>query len=249
MLMNGTLPELIVLAIGGSIAPPLLFLTVLFLGSWRPIPNASALVLGYVVTCGMIGISGLVLFGGAENTISTVGRIISVSVGTLLVVFGIRSLVIAPDPDASPRGWMESAKSMSPPRAFAFGMALFPLQIKNLAIFVACLNLIIASSLSLQGSIVELVLVLMVFAIPVLVLIGIYAAAPQREERHPRVIAHVDGEKLPQHNGRNLPRVRNVLAPQWSSWCVGAWATMGTLQRRSLRRQVRSSETSKWRSC
>ena len=178
--MSGTLPELIVLAIGGSIAPPLLFLTVLFLGSWRPIPNASALALGYFVTCAVIGISGLVLCGGAENTISTVGRIISVSVGALLVVFGIRSLVIAPDPDASGLGWMESAKSMSPPRAFAFGMALFPLQIKNLAIFVACLNLIIAESLGPEGSIAALGLVLVVFAIPVLALIGLTATVPGR---------------------------------------------------------------------
>ena len=69
---------------------------------------------------------------------------------------------------------------MSPPRAFGFGIALFPLQVKNLAIFVACLNLIIASSLSPRGSIVALILVLVVFAILVLVLIGLYACGPQR---------------------------------------------------------------------
>jgi len=75
---------------------------------------------------------------------------------------------------------MESINSMSPPRAFAFGIALFPLQVKNLAIFVACLNLIIASSLSPQGSIVALLLVLVIFAIPVLVLISLYAALPHK---------------------------------------------------------------------
>jgi Sap, sulfolipid-1-addressing protein len=69
---------------------------------------------------------------------------------------------------------------MSPPNAFGFGMALFPLQIKNLAIFVACLNLIIASSLSAQGSILALGLVLVIFAIPVLAIIGVYVAVPHR---------------------------------------------------------------------
>ena len=59
-------------------------------------------------------------------------------------------------------------------------MALFPLQIKNLAIFVACLNLIIASSLSPEGSIAALGLVFFVFAIPVLALIGLSATVPQR---------------------------------------------------------------------
>jgi len=178
--MSDSIPGLIVLAIGGSIAPPLLLLTILFLGSWRPLPNASALALGYFTTCAVVGISGLILFGGAESTVSTIGRVISMTIGALLIVLGLRSLLDSPDPDASPPAWMESIKVMSPPRAFGFGMALFPLQVKNLAIFVACLNLIIASSLSPQGSIAALGLVLVVFVILVLVLIGLYASVPQR---------------------------------------------------------------------
>jgi hypothetical protein len=178
--MSDFLPGLIVLAIGGSVAPPLLLLTILFLSSQRPLPNASALALGYFTTCAVIGISGLLLFGGAESTVATVGRIISATVGALLIILGLRSMLDSSDPDASPPRWMESINAMSPPRAFGFGMALFPLQVKNLAIFVACLNLIIASSLSPRGSIVALMLVLVIFAIPVLVLMGLYAAVPQR---------------------------------------------------------------------
>jgi Sap, sulfolipid-1-addressing protein len=177
--MSDTLPGLIVLAMGGSVAPPLLLLTVLLLGSRRPLPNAGALALGYFATCAVIGVSGLTLFGEAQSIVSTVGRVISVTVGVLLIVLGLRSLLSSPDPEASLPGWMESVNSMSPPRAFAVGMALFPIQIKNLAIFVACLELIIASSLSPQGSIVALGLVLVIFVIPVLVLIGLYAAGPQ----------------------------------------------------------------------
>src|SRR5215203_3087830 len=146
--------------------PGLIVLTILFLGSWRPLPNASALALGYFTTCAVVGISGLILFGGAESTVSTIGRVISMTIGALLIVLGLRSLLDSPDPDASPPAWMESIKVMSPPRAFGFGMALFPLQVKNLAIFVACLNLIIASTLGPRGSIVALMLVLVVFAIP-----------------------------------------------------------------------------------
>src|SRR3712207_846657 len=161
------LPGLIVLAIGGSIAPPLLLLTILFLGSRRPLPNATALTLGYFTTCAAIGIAGLTLFGGAGDAVSMVGRVMSVSVGVLLVVLGLRSLMNAPDPDAQPPRWMESISSMSPAKALGFGMALFPIQIKNLAIFVACLNLIAVASLSPQGSAVALGLVLLIFAIPV----------------------------------------------------------------------------------
>ena len=178
--MGDLLPGLIVLAIGGSVAPPLLLLTILFLGSRRPLLNAAALALGYFTTCAVIGISGLVLFGRAENIVSTVGRVISTTIGALLIVLGLRSLLASPDPDVSQPRWMQSIDAMSPPRAFGFGTALFPLQVKNLAIFVATLNLIIASSLSPRGSIVALMLVLVVFAIPVLVLIGLYAAFPHR---------------------------------------------------------------------
>ena len=181
--MRDLLPGLVVLAIGGSIAPPLLLLTILFLGSQRPLPNAGALMLGYFTTCAVIGISGITLFGGAEDAVSTVGRVISVTVGVLLLVLGLRTVLAPPDPDSTPPKWMESINSMSLPRSFGFGMVLFPLQVKNLAIFVACLNLIILSRLDPVGSIVALGLVLLIFAIPVLALIGLYATTPQRASK------------------------------------------------------------------
>jgi hypothetical protein len=181
--MSDLLPGLVVLAIGGSIAPPLLLLTILFLGSQRPLPNAGALMLGYFTTCAVIGISGITLFGGAEDAVSTVGRVISVTVGVLLLVLGLRTVLAPPDPDSTPPKWMESIDSMSPPRAFGFGIVLFPLQVKNLAIFVASLNLIIVSNLGPESSIVALGLVLFIFAIPDLALIGLYVAAPQRASK------------------------------------------------------------------
>ena len=84
--MSNSLPRLIALVIGGSIAPPLLLLTILFSSSQRPLPNASALALGYFTTCAVIGNSGLHLFGGVESTVSTVGRIISATVAHCFVL-------------------------------------------------------------------------------------------------------------------------------------------------------------------
>ena len=181
--MSDALPGLVLLAVGGSIAPPLLLLTILLLGSRRPLPNAGALALGYFTTCAVLGVSGLIFFGEAESAVATVGRVVSVTVGALLLVLGLRSLLRPAAPDASPPGWLKSIDSMSPPRAFGFGMALFPLQVKNLAIFVACLDVIIASGLGIEGSIAALVLVLLVFAIPILVLMGLYATVPRRASR------------------------------------------------------------------
>ena len=109
-----------------------------------------------------------------------IGRGISTTVGGLLIVLGLRSLLVAPDPETQLPRWMESISSISPPRAFDFGVALFPIQIKNLAIFVACLELIAAASLGPGGHAVALGLALLVFAIPVLALIGLYATMPHR---------------------------------------------------------------------
>jgi len=182
--MIDLLPQLFVLAVGGSIAPVLLLLTILFLGSQRPLPNATALVLGYFAVYAAVGIAGLILFSGtagaAGSTASTIGRIVSVTLGVLLIVLGLRRLFITRDPDASLPRWLESVSSITPTKAFGIGMVLFPLQIRILAIFIACLNLIATASLRTQESIIGLVLMLLIFAIPVLVLIGLYAAVPQR---------------------------------------------------------------------
>jgi hypothetical protein len=202
--MSDLLPQLIVLAVGGAIAPPLLLLTILFLGSLRPLTNATALVLGYLAIGAALGIVGLTLFSGAEGALSTVTRALSATVGSLLIVLGLRSLLNTPDSDAPPPGWMESVSSMTPAKAFGIGMVIFPIQIKTLVIFIACINLIATISFSTQGSIVALVLVLLIFAIPVLVLIGLYAAVPQRAsnmlvslrgwmEKHNRTITVVLG--------------------------------------------------------
>jgi hypothetical protein len=178
--MSNFLPQLIFLAVGGAIAPPLLLLTILFLSSLRPLPNAIALVIGYLAAGVALGMVGLTLFGGAEGAVSTVTSVLSATVGGLLIVLGLRSLLNTPDPDAPPPRWMESVSFMTPAKAFGIGMVLFPIQIKNLAIFIACINLIATARFSPQGSIVALVLVLLIFAMPVLVLIALYTAVPQR---------------------------------------------------------------------
>jgi hypothetical protein len=161
----------------------LLLLTILFLGTQRSLPNATTLVLGYLAVCATIGIAGLILIGStaeASGVASTIGRVISLSVGALLIGLGLRSALNTPDPEASLPRWMESMNCMTPAKAFGIGMALFPIQIKNFAIFIACIELIATASLGPSISIIARVLVLLIFAIPFLLLIGSYAAMPQR---------------------------------------------------------------------
>jgi hypothetical protein len=182
--MSDLLPQLILLAVGGSIAPPLLLLTILFLASQRSLLNPTMLVLGYLAVCAAIGVVGLILFAsmtGAESIVLMIDRGMSLIVGGLLIAVGLRNLLFnAPSSGALVARWIDSVRSITPTKVFGIGTALFPIQIKNLAIFIACMNLIAMANLSPHGSIVALVVVLVVFAIPAVVLIGLYAAVPRQ---------------------------------------------------------------------
>ena len=149
-----------------------------------------------------------------------VDRVISATIGALLIVLGLRSLFKTPDPDASLPRWMESVSSITPAKVFGIGMVLFPLQIRILAIFLACINLIATASLRTQDSIVALALALLIFAVPVLGLIGLYAAMPQRA---PNMLGSLgmDGEEQPHDYGRALLRVRSVLPSERLLGTVG----------------------------
>jgi hypothetical protein len=72
--MSDLLPQLIVLALGGAIAPSLLLLTSLFWGSQRPLPNTTALGLGYFPICTTMGVAGLTLFRRGGRSEGTGGR-------------------------------------------------------------------------------------------------------------------------------------------------------------------------------
>jgi len=72
--MSDLLPQLIVLVLGGAIAPPLILLTSLFWGSQRPLPNTTALGLGYFPICTTMGVAGLTLFRRGSRSEGTEGR-------------------------------------------------------------------------------------------------------------------------------------------------------------------------------
>jgi hypothetical protein len=69
------LPQLIVLAVGGSVEPPLFFLTTLLLRSQRSLLHATALVLGYFAVCATIGIVGLILFAGVVGAAGIISSV------------------------------------------------------------------------------------------------------------------------------------------------------------------------------
>jgi hypothetical protein len=86
------------------------------------VERSAALAIRYFAACAAIGILGLALFGGAGSTASAVGRLISAMVGGMLVALGLRSLLNAPDPEASPPKWMEkNSRAITVVLCFVFG--------------------------------------------------------------------------------------------------------------------------------
>jgi hypothetical protein len=84
--------------------------------------RSAALAIRYFAVCAAIGILGLALFVGAGSTASAVGRLISAMVGGMLVVLGLRSLLNATDPEASPPKWMEkNSRAITVMLCFVFG--------------------------------------------------------------------------------------------------------------------------------
>jgi len=67
-------------------------------------------------------LGGVMLSCRAGGAAPTVDRVMSATVGALLIVLGLRSLFNAPDPDAQTPRWRESISSMAPAKAFAFGI-------------------------------------------------------------------------------------------------------------------------------
>jgi hypothetical protein len=87
--MSRFLSRLAFPAAGGSMAPPLLLFTILFLDSRRPLPDATALAPSYFTTCTAMGTAGLTVFGGAAGAggvASMASRLISATVGGLIIV-------------------------------------------------------------------------------------------------------------------------------------------------------------------
>jgi hypothetical protein len=67
----------------------------LFLDSRRPLPDATALALGYFTTCTAMSIAGLTVFGGAAGAggvASMPSRLISATVGGLIIVLYVNRL-------------------------------------------------------------------------------------------------------------------------------------------------------------
>jgi threonine/homoserine/homoserine lactone efflux protein len=141
--MNGVLGQILPFAVAVCVSPVQIIAVILLLFSDRPVPNAGALVGGFVV--GLAGVLGLLVVlattqevtsGSSGSSGVAWGRIV---LGVVLVAAAVRKFRSRPGPDDEPSmpSWMEGIQSFSVARSFGLGVLLGAVNPKMLAMALA----------------------------------------------------------------------------------------------------------------
>ena len=180
--MFGLLGQLIPIGLLLAVGPTRIMSTILLLTSARPLRNALAFLGGVASFYLFFGVITLVFF----NQILSKLRYGTVILDSLLVVAGVfllvlaaRSFFFAPNPDASPPGWMRHITTISPGKAFLFGIIL-AFSLRYLLIFLSGVALIDETRVTpIQGAIALLVLIALTLLWQIL-LVALYVVNAER---------------------------------------------------------------------
>ena len=141
--MKDVLGQILPFAVAVCVSPVQIIAVILLLFSKRPIPNASALVVGFIV--GLAAVLGLLVALASAQDLTTGsdgssgvawGRIV---LGVLLLVAAVRRFRSRPGPDDEPAmpSWMEGIQSFSVARSAGMGVLLGAVTPKMIAMALA----------------------------------------------------------------------------------------------------------------
>ena len=184
--MIAVMLESIALASGGLVSIGSVTIVILLLISGNDFRNGLGYMLGYVGAYTVIGISAVVLSYNYTDTTQTASQspgiissfLFSV-IGFLLLWLAIRNWRKAPSNDNKPPRLFAILDTVTPIRAFAFGAAISVINVKNLAIFMSAVSVLLLSDLLLPSKILIVLLDVLVFCTSVIVPVGIYLAFPE----------------------------------------------------------------------
>ncbi|AHH17081.1 hypothetical protein DUF2910 [Nocardia nova SH22a] len=172
--MGGLLVALIPEIIGLIITPGAIVGCVLLLQSGRPMPNASAFGLAFLLVYTQIGLAALL--GGAGDpgaTSKQTSHWAGLAVGLLFLVCGLWVAVRRPRArDGSPR-WVSELENVGPRGAFLMGLGLAVIN-PNLFIMMSGMSLISSSGVSAAMAILATVVLLIAAILDFVIPIGIY---------------------------------------------------------------------------
>ena len=182
--MLPVLIQALVLASAGLLSVGSITLVILLLLSDRGWHNGLGYALGYTSAYTIIGVS-VVVFGyrAVENNTedpSLVLPILLMVLGTLLLWLAQRNWRKPVSENQEEPRFFSVVDKITPLKAFGFGAIISVVNIKNLALFLTALSVVVVSDLFITEKIFITLLVVLVFCLSVIIPVVIYIAFPKR---------------------------------------------------------------------
>lgn len=176
------------LASVGIISPGSITIVILLLMSGKGWRNGMGYALGYIGMYSAIGVTAIVLgLGSAENINneqSLTTSIVLLVLGTLLLLIGLRSWHTPPTEKREETRFSTILNTVTLPRSFGLGAVVAILNVKNLAIFLTSLSILLASTLPIPTQLLMFIPLILIFCISVIAPVLIYIAFPARADEY-----------------------------------------------------------------
>lgn len=178
--MGNTIGNILPLALGVAISPIPIIAVILMLLSPRARTNGPAFLVGWVVGLVVVSIVIVNLSGdagiGSGGGGSTVGALIKLLLGLLLVGLGVRDFRKRPRPGEQPTlpGWMRAIDSMNSAKTFGIAVLLSAVNPKNLSLTVAAAVTIAQGGLSTASAVLVLIVFVVLASLSIAVPVALY---------------------------------------------------------------------------
>lgn len=189
--MTPVLLKTLSIAALGLLAPVSITLVILLLMSGREGKNGIAFMLGYIGTYTLLGVTLLVLdvniprIRGAEH--NPILSFVLIGAAAICLVLAIRSWLQKPGAGADPNkptGFERLIDGVTPVGAFGVAFLVSFINLKNLAIFLAAVSVLLRSDLNLGVQLLMLIPLVFVFCICVMIPVAIYRLYPEQSEEY-----------------------------------------------------------------
>lgn len=214
--MLTVLLQSLALASVGIISPGSITIVILLLMSSRGWHNGLAYMFGYVSMYSLIGVLVLVLGvqrsadnAPSEQTLTT--SIFLIALGLLLLALTIRNWrKPAAEKSDQPSRFSKIIDSITPLKAFGFAATIAVINLKNLAIFLSAVSVLLLSNLLLPTKLTILVPLVLTFCTSVIAPVIIYVAFPKRANEYlTRIKQTIDNYSRPL--GLVMPLILGIL--------------------------------------
>jgi hypothetical protein len=178
--VGGLLPQLVLTAIVGAVAPLPILIVISLLMSKGGLAKAIGFGAAIVVVFAVIGVISLATAGvnaGASEKGSAVTGTIIATLGVVLLITAVKQIVEARDPDAAPPKFMAKLDTMSVAAATGFGAIIALINFKQLGIYVAGVSQIVNANVSTAQGWIALAILLVIIQIGVIAPICVYVFA------------------------------------------------------------------------